>query len=134
MGFTLKSGRIDDLDTPDAHIAFIRSQWREFAAFAWEKYSSEGRGAVVIDLRNASKSGDDLRVRTYYVAEGSEGLKKRGGWPSEEVAEIVQQYDVEQDVVFLLLRRDGDVYHYNVSDDLTPLEAFKARRASDPVN
>ena len=61
MGFAIQSGRVQGLDTPEAHIAFIRAQWRDFAAFAWEKYSSEGRGAVVVDLRNASKSGANLR-------------------------------------------------------------------------
>ena len=124
MGLTLSSGRIENLDTPAAHITFIRSQWRDFAAFAWEKYLSEGRGAVVVDLRNASKSAESLHVPTYYVAACSERLAKRGGWPSEEIAEVVKEYDPEQDVVFIFLRLDGDVFHYNVSDELTPLRAY----------
>jgi len=130
MGFTLQSGSIEDLDTTDAHITFIRAQWRDFAAFAWEKHSVEGRGAVVVDLRKASRQGPDLYVPTYYVADGSDRLFARGGWPSDEIAEVIREYDPEQDVVFLFLRLDGDVFHYNVTDDLTPPQAYEQSRAS----
>ena len=131
MGFTLRSGRIEDLDTPDAHVTFIRSQWRDFAAFAWAKYLKEGRGAVVVDLMKASKSGDNLQVPTFYVADGSERLSVRGGWPTEEIAEVVKEYDPEQDVVFIFLRLDGHAFHYNVSDELTPLQAYQAKLKVD---
>ena len=124
MGFTLPSGRIEDLDTPDAHVTFIRSQWRDFAAFAWGKYLKKGRGAVVVDLMKASKSGEKFQVPSYYVAEGSERLSKRGGWPNQEIADVVNEYDPEQDVVFIFLRLDGDVFQYNASDELTPPQAY----------
>ena len=107
----------------------MRSQWADFAAFAWEKYLSEGRGAIVIDLRHASKDGPTVSVPSYYVAEASEGLRKRGGWPSREVAEVIEAYDPEQDVIFIFLRLDGDVFHYNVSDELTPPQAYESKRA-----
>jgi|SRR5215471_9618192 len=127
MGFTLQSGRIEDLDTPEAHLAFIRSQWREFAAFAWEKYLKEGRGGIVVDLRKASKSSGNLQVPTFYIAQGSERLEKLGGWPDEETATSVNDYDPEQDVIFIFLRLNGDVFNYNVSDELTPRDAYRAR-------
>lgn len=131
MGFTLPSGRVEDLDTPDAHVTFIRSQWRDFAAFAWEKYLKEGRGAVVVDLIKASKSGESLQVPTFYVADGSERLSRLGGWPNEEIAEAVGEYDPEQDVLFIFLRLDGDVFHYNASDELTPPMAHRTRLKAD---
>lgn len=131
MSLTLLSGRIEDLDTPDGHITFIRSQWRDFAAFAWEKFSSEGRGAIVVDLRNASKCAEGLNVPTYYVAEDSERLANRGGWPSEEISDAISEYDPEQDVVLLFLRLDGDVFYYNVSDELTPPWAAEAKQEAD---
>ena len=131
MVFTLPSGRIEDLDTPDAHVTFIRSQWRDFAAFAWGKFLSEGRGAVVVDLLKASKSGGNLQVPTYYVADESERLSRRGGWPNAEIAEVVKEYDPEQDVVFVFLRLDGDVFHYNASDELTPPRAYQIRQDAD---
>jgi hypothetical protein len=127
MSLTLSSGRIEDLDTPEGHVAFIRSQWRDFAAFAFEKFLSQGRGAVVVDLKSAERLGENLRVPTHYVADRSESLRRLGGWPSDDIEEIIQNYNAEQDVVFLFLRLDGDVYHYNVSDDLTPPEAYSSK-------
>lgn len=127
MGFTLSSGRVEDLDAPDAHVTLIRSQWRDFAAFAWEKYLKEGRGAVVVDLIRASKSGGGLHVPTFYVADGSERLLKLGGWPNAEIADVVNEYDPEQDVVFIFLRLDGEAFHYNASDELTPPLAYDAK-------
>ena len=116
------------LDTPDQHGTFIRMQWRSLAAFAWEKYRSEGRGAIVVDLRHATVEESGVKVPTVYVAEGGERLGRRGGWPNEEVAEVIRDYDPAQDVVFIFLRLDGDVFHYNVSDELTPPQAYEARR------
>ena len=65
------SQQILALDTPDQHATFIKSQWRVFAAFAWEKYESEGRGAIVVDLRHASAEGKAINVPTVYVAEAA---------------------------------------------------------------
>ena len=127
MSHLTPSQQILALDTPDQHGTFIRSQWPMFAAFAWEKYQSEGRGAIVVDLRHASVEGKAINVPTVYVAEGSQKLTRRGGWPSEEVAEVIRDYDPEQDVIFLFLRLDGDVFHYNVSDELTPPAAYAAK-------
>jgi len=106
---------------------FIRSQWADFAAFAWANFLKEGRGAVVIDLRNASKSGQNLSVPSYYVAESSERLSVRGGWPSEEIADVVRSYDPELDVVFIVLRLDGDCFHYNASDEPAPPDAYEKK-------
>lgn len=127
MADTPQAKQIAALDTPDEHVTFIRSQWAGLAAFAWEKYQSEGRGAIVIDLRNATMVKGNINVPTYYVAEGSQRLSERGGWPSADVAEVIQEYDPEQDVILLFLRLDGDVFHYNVSDDLTPPKAHQAK-------
>ena len=131
MGLTLPSGRVEDLDAADAHITFIRSQWADFAAFAWRKYLTEGRGAIVINLRSASKSAGSFHVPTYYVAEGSQRLANRGGWPNEEISDVIREYDPEQDVVLIFLRLDGDVFHYNVSDELTPPMAHGAKQEAD---
>ncbi|HVG22312.1 MAG TPA: hypothetical protein VNI02_24960 [Blastocatellia bacterium] len=128
MAHLPESEQIKAMDTPDGHMTFIRSQWAAFAAFAWEKYLSEGRGAIVIDLRNASTDGPGVSVPTYYMAEGSDRLEKRGGWPSAEVADVIRDYDPEQDAVLIFLRLDGDAFHYNVSDELTPPLAHAIRK------
>jgi hypothetical protein len=128
MGFTLQSGRVEDLDTPDSHIGFIRSQWRDFAAFAWEKYLREGRGALVVDLNKATKSGGQVQAPTFYVADGSERLSKSGGWPNAEIAEAVKDYEPDQDVIFIFFRLNGEVFHYNASDELTPPQAYQTKQ------
>ena len=127
MTHTAPSKEIEAMDTPDEHVSFIRRQWAAMASFAWGKYLSEGRGAIVVDLRHASKDGPTINVPTYYVAEGSERLAERGGWPTSEVAEVIEDYDPEQDVVFIFLRLDGDVFYYNVSDELTPPQAYRSK-------
>lgn len=132
MSHLSPSQQILALDTPDQHGTFIRMQWPSFAAFAWEKYSSEGRGAIVVDLRHATSNGSAINVPTVYVAEGSDLLARRGGWPNQEVADVICDYDPEQDVIFIFLRLDGDVFHYNVSDELTPPQAYEARRSQPP--
>jgi hypothetical protein len=129
MTDSLPPKKLESLDTPDEHLTFMRSQWREFAAFAWEKYLSEGRGAVVIDLMRASRNEGRFQVPTFYLAAGSEKLHARGGWPSAEVAEVIREYDPEQDVVFIFLRLDGDAIHYNASDEVTPARAYRSKRS-----
>lgn len=128
------SQQILALDTPDQHGTFIRVQWPAFAAFAWEKYQSQGRGAIVVDLRHATATGSTINVPTVYVAEGSDQLARLGGWPNEEVAEVVRDYDPALDVIFIFLRLDGDVFHYNVSDELTPPQAYEAQRSKPPAD
>jgi hypothetical protein len=111
------------LDTPEEHQRLIKNQWLEFAAFAWRHFGKEGRGAVVVDLRDPSKSGSATLVKTYYVAQGSEPLAKLGGWPIEDIADAINEYDPRQDVLFLILRREYEPLFYVVSDDPPPPQA-----------
>jgi hypothetical protein len=115
--------QIRELDTPEGHLRFMKAEWRALAAFAWSRHRTEGRGAIVINLKRAKACGQQLQVPTYYVAEGGEKLARRGGWPGAEVKEAVAGYDPEQEVVFLFLRVDGDIFHYVASDDPPPPEA-----------
>jgi len=131
MGLTLQAGRIELLDTPEAHLKFIRAQWSDLAAFSYQNYLAAGRGAVVFDLRNPSRSEAGFEIHTRYIAEGSAQLAKLGGWPSEEIKNVIADYDPEQDVVFLFLRLNGDVFHYNVTDELTPMKAFHTRSSHE---
>jgi len=116
---------IEGIDTAEGHQQFLRAEWRGLAAFAWNKYSKEGRGAVVIDLRRASKTGAGFQIPTYYVADGSEKLARRGGWPDAEIAEAVSDYIPDEEVVFLFLRLGGEIFHYVASDDPPPA-SFKS--------
>jgi hypothetical protein len=121
--------KIEMIDTPDMHETFLRSQWKEFAAFAWASFLKEGRGAIVVDLKRATMSdATGLQLPSFYVAEGSEGLAKRGGWPHQEIAEAISDYDPELDVVFLVWRLNDEVIHYVATDELTPPLAYAARQ------
>jgi hypothetical protein len=128
---TLKE-RVEAIDNPEGHVRLIESQWQQFAAFAYDKYLAAGRGAVVVDLRSANESGQVLTVPSCYVAEGSPGLAQRGGWPDEDVAEVVRTYDPDLDVVFIVLRLDGDAFHYILADELTPCIAHRNRSSPTP--
>lgn len=113
---------IESIDTPEGHQNLLRAQWRDFAAFSWKKFLGEGRGAVVLDLRHASRDGSGLKVPTFYIAEASENLKARGGWPDEEIARAVADYNPREEIVFIILRLNGDVFHYTASDDPAPAD------------
>lgn len=119
--------QVKAMDTPEGHQQFIKSQWRDFAAFAWKRYLSDGRGAVVIDLNRGAQSASGFHVPAYYVADGSEKLAKRGGWPDSEIARLVDEYDPSEDVIFIFLRLNGESFYYNVSDDPLPPAASDSK-------
>jgi hypothetical protein len=122
--------KIRAMDTPDMHETFLRSQWKEFASFGWASFLKEGRGAIVVDLKRASFDASGLQMPAFYVAESSEALTKRGGWPSEEIAQAISEYDPELDVVFLVWRLDDEMIHYVATDEITPRLAYEARQGS----
>ncbi len=116
--------QIKALDTPRGHYDFLCAQWRTFAAYAWSRYLEEGRGAIVLDLRNAAKAGSGIHLPTFYVAEGSDKLARRGGWPSADVEQAIHDYFPEEEIVFIVLRLDGDVFHYVGAADPAPPDAY----------
>jgi hypothetical protein len=120
--------KIKEIDTPDDHQTFLRWQWKEFAAFAWANFLQEGRGAVIVDLKHASFGASGLQMPAYYVADESDKLQKRGGWPSVEIREAVREYDPELDVVFLVWRVDDEIIHYVATDENTPPKAYAAKQ------
>ena len=120
--------RLIEMDTPDMHEAMLRGQWKDFAAFAYENYTKEGRGAIIVDLKNTEFHGDDFTIPTWYVAEGSKNLEEIGGWANAEIAEAVADYDPELDAVILVHRLDDDYFHYVATDQLTPRRAYEKRR------
>jgi hypothetical protein len=79
-------------------------------------------------VKRASCEASGLQMPAFYVAEGSEALSKRGGWPSQEIAQAVNEYEPELDVVFLVWRLDDEMLHYVATDEFTPRQAYEARQ------
>jgi hypothetical protein len=130
MTDSTEMARLQAIDNADGHQTLIRLQWANLAAFAWQHYLSQGRGAVVVDFQQALKDASSSQLPTYYIAEGSELLEKQGGWPNEEIADVIGQYEPEEDVVIVFARINGEYFYYNVSDDLTPREAYQKWKES----
>lgn len=113
--------RILALDRPEEHQRLIKTQWENLALFSMRHYNSEGRGAVLLDLRGSTVRGSTIDVPAFYVATGSEQLAKRGGWP-DDVAELVDSYEPSEEVLFIVLTLDGAYVHYLVANDPPPGE------------
>jgi len=78
--------RIKAIDTADGHQTLIRAQWKDFASFAWKRYLSEGRGAIVIDMTALSKKARAFRCRVIMWPTGARSLLRAAAgliekWP-----------------------------------------------------
>lgn len=89
---------------------FIEENIETISALARIGYEREGRGAVFVFEDNilAALLGDAVSVPMEYVADGSDALRKRGGWPSPMHAELIREYDPDGSMVVLVGRRYGD--------------------------
>lgn len=73
------------------HKRFLQANLGMLAAFAWERFQQEGRGAVVADERCFVHAPQPqyTRISLRYVAEGSQRLQEVGGCTSRSTAAIV---------------------------------------------
>jgi hypothetical protein len=68
------------------HKQFLSTNWEMLAAFSWEHYQQEGRGAVLVveeDFVHA-ETPQYTTVHLRYVSDASPVLKDIGGWPGGE--------------------------------------------------
>jgi hypothetical protein len=106
------------------HKAFIEAHHARIAAVARTGYREQGRGAVFMFedaiLEVASGAAPGLTVE--YVADGSEALVRRGGWPTEGHAALVRDYDPQRTMIVLVGRRIGgrDIFTYKMLCDEPP--------------
>jgi hypothetical protein len=121
----------DDQSTPpveetrEDHLKFLFHSWDLLAAAAWEGYSAEGRGAIIIDPKESSQWSSSA----IYVPESRPRPPGVPTWPDPEVEEMVGKYDPEREVVVVILRLDGDVSTYQLPTPNrahTPPAAFTA--------
>lgn len=108
------------------HKRFLQANWKLLAAFAWEHYQKQGRGAVVADERDFVHAGvpQYTAIHLRYVAENTPFLKEIGGWPGDKEAGWVKTYDPDARVVVLIVRDNGGTSGYVIGAFPRPSEAF----------
>jgi len=121
---------IDEIDSRVGHLKLIFIHWNLFAYMAWDGYREYGRGAVIIDLRDSTPRqllGQEVHHRMGYLGERSDVFKS---WPSEEVAEKVEEYEPEDEIIVIVYGRDyepgGDfsVYRLDHGTSLAPPDVY----------
>lgn len=106
----VKSASMEETDTAqDEHRRFLEENHARISAVAREGFDAHGRGAIFIfeDAILDAMTGQAASVTIEYVSDGSEALLRRGGWPTDEHADLVRSYDVETSMVILVGRRRG---------------------------
>ena len=96
------------------HKRFLVANWPMLAAFSWEYYLKQGRGAVVVDERDFIYAGvpQYTKIHLRYVAENTPLLTEIGGWPGDREAGWVKTYDPDARVVLLIVRESGGTSGY----------------------
>jgi hypothetical protein len=102
----------------------LRDRWEYYAGEAWNGFLSEGRGALVFWIGEATESGV---IPGHYVCDGGSILRELGGWPNEIIATAIQEYTPELEVVLLITSEDNAVDCYLVTGNPAPSEACNAR-------
>lgn len=111
---------------------------REFPAKAYEGYLSQGRGAMVIrlsDIKELSRSPGFYSFQWKYAPAGSDPLKQIGLWPDERMAQALENYDPETEVVVVIIAPDGVAHCYSrrMHADLLPPKAYEWWRREYPI-
>jgi hypothetical protein len=92
------------------------------SAVSWDGYQKEGRGVVVI----YGEEADEKRLQAgplVFLSE-AEAQAEGDGWPTEEVAGIVNDYDPEREVIVIVRWRD-DTDAYRFKPPIAPPAAYK---------
>lgn len=98
--------------TDEEMMKLIGEQWLHFAPFAYSEYLKKGRGAILINLAEATTTGRGLVIEPVYIAEKSDELKRRGGWPHDEgdkTIKLISSYDPEKMIIFILAHKSGRI-------------------------
>lgn len=122
--------------TDEEMLKLLGEQWLLFAALAYGEYLQKGRGAIFINLADSNTTGRGIVIDPVYVAENSEELKRRGGWPHDEgekTIKLISSYDPEQMIIFILSHKSGRIntmYMASKDSNLTPRILHKGRGSS----
>ncbi|GAB4547082.1 MAG: hypothetical protein Kow0063_41690 [Anaerolineae bacterium] len=106
----------------------IAANIERISAFSWEGYQKAGRGVVLIDAEEADEKR--LRVGPLVYLSDPEAQEERGGWPTPDIAEIVNIYDPEREVIVILRWRNG-IGAYRFKPPIAPPAAYRSLMKSD---
>lgn len=113
------------------HRDFIQANLLALAAFAWEHFQQEGRGAVLVDERDFIHAPQPRYAVLHYgyVAERSERLRALGGWPGDREAGWVATYDPDERFVVFVVREEQGLSSYFVNSPTKPSQAHAQQSA-----
>jgi len=125
---------IIDYDSQDYITQWVQTSWASVAANAYRLFLEHGRGAVLVDFKNATATADfhgGLRARWDYIP--LEHLEGAGG---EEIVpgllERVRGYDPEREVVYIFQRRKaGPLFGHFGKGWTSPKELFEQQPQRD---
>ena len=98
------------------------------SAVSWDGYQKAGRGVVLI----YGEEADEKRLQVgplVYLSE-AEAQAEGDGWPTEEVADIVKDYDPEREVIVIVRWRD-DTDAYRFKPPIAPPASYKMLMGTD---
>lgn len=106
-------------EAQEEHKRFIEESYERIATLARNGYAQHGRGAVFMfeDAVLAVMAGAAATATIEYVADESEALRRRGGWPTAEHEELVKRYDPKASMIILVARRQHgrDLFTYQMA-------------------
>jgi hypothetical protein len=98
------------------------------SAVSWDGYQKAGRGVVLIEGEEADEKR--LQVGPLVFLSDTEAQEVRGGWPIEDVADIVKGYDPESEVIVIVRWRNG-IGAYRFKPPIAPPAAYERLMGSD---
>lgn len=113
------------------HQDFLQQNMLELLAEAWRGYQLEGRGAVVIDDREAGAAShwQEREIKFNYYS-NQKAVSSNAGWPTKDVRKLVRDYNPQKQMVCVFLLPDNMCAAYKTwSKDFTPAEAAEQTSA-----
>lgn len=98
------------------------------SAVSWDGYQKAGRGVVLIEGEEADEKR--LQVGPLVYLSDTEAQQERGGWPIEDVTEIVKVYEPENEVIVIVRWRNG-IGAYRFKPPIAPPSAYKRLMGSE---
>lgn len=96
-----------------AHQVFIQYSWLQLSAIACHEYLQRGRGAILLDLREAEVIGvDTCKASATYVALSEEKPQALADYCIADTLREMGRYDPEREVIFMVLTPDGKLVTY----------------------